>query len=525
MTETVEIAWTESGRPYIAGPLGDGVKVSLAHDDELCLGSAAEFEHGCDIVAIEPRSEAEWTRLVGADREPLLRELRKLGEEPEIAGARVWAAIEATRKADDDRKRVDVSFVRRHGSAFLLRGNERLVLTFPVALTRGQERIIALTVAGTGTTDDGGQRRHGVDDLPQADERLHGYDSPFLRTIVRERGPAGYPSTGTRYHVSYQEASGPSGAVYFPHYAYWLGKLRERSTAQPTKGRLATLLATGRWGMVTNYSEIFVEGDLHADDIVEGSLWISGIRGRFNSTNDMGAEWCRLSDDGVLTRVAWAKLSTTWVEILGHGKVTPRPQPAFFEDFLRPMAVRQGDALRPVPDAVTVDLGAAVVEVPREPRSRTVISRRTFATTLCEANLVGNLYFANYYAWLGAVLDGYLYSVDPTEYRVGSNTGELRCVHTKVDHLREAMPFDTIEVVMSLIAVHEYGLRLQFDYFNVRSDGAREKLATAMHAAEWRTRHGQGWLKKDPLPAKITDAIRRDSRWEEIQESAVHPVR
>ncbi|MGW5644630.1 hypothetical protein ACWEV3_12435 [Saccharopolyspora sp. NPDC003752] len=509
MTDAVEIAWTESGRPYVLGPLGDEIEVSLAHDDETCLGSAAEFAHGCDIVAIEPRSEAEWVSLLGRAREPLLRELVELGDPPEVAGARLWAAAEATRKADG-RKHVELSFVRRQDNAVLLKGNEHLVLTFPVMLTRNQDKMIALTVADDEATENGQQREHWVDDLPQVDEREHGYASPHLRTIVRATGPGGYPSTGARYHVSYREASSPSGSVYFPHYAFWLGKLRERGTAQPTNGRISKLMTSGKWGMVTNFSEIFVEGDLHADDIVEGNLWVSAIRGRFNSTNDIVAEWCKVADDGRLTRVAWGKMSTTWVEILGHGKVTPRPQPEYLDEFLRPMTVRSGEAVRPVPDEVVVDLGACLVEEVREPRRKTVISRRQFPTSSYEGNLVGNVYFANYYAWLGGVLDGYLHSVVPEQYRVGTNTGELRAVHTKVDHLREAMPFDTVETVMSLSAIHEYGLRLQFDYFNVRPDGGREKLAAAQHAAEWRTREGDRWQRKDKLPGRIVDAIRRD---------------
>lgn len=509
MSGALEISWTKQGRPFVPGPLGDVIKVSMAHDDETCLASAAEFEHGCDIVAIESRTEADWLLLLGRSRGPLLRQLVEAGERPEIAGARIWAAGEAARKADGH-KRMELSYVRSEDNAVLLRGNEQLVLTFPVTLTRHQEKMIALSVSVRTEVECVGPREHRVDDLPVADRREHGYASPHLSTIVRPVGPGGYPSTGTRYHVSYREASSLSGAVAFPHYAFWLGKLRERGTAQPTGGRISALMSSGKWGMVTNSSEIFVEGDLRADDIVEGNLWVSAIRGKFDSTNDIVAEWCKVADDGRLTRVAWGKMATTWVEILGHGKVAPRPNPDYLDDFLRPMAVRSGDAARPVPTEASVDLGACLVEEAAEPRRVTVISRRLFPTSSFEGNLVGNVYFANYYAWLWAVLDGYLHGIAPEQYRVGESTGELRGVHTKIDHLREAMPFDTVEVVMSLLGIHVYGLRLQFDFFHVRTDGGREKLATARHAAEWRTRDGELWRRKDEIPEEVVDAIRRD---------------
>lgn len=71
----------------------DGLPISLAHDAEHLL--VATGVSGCDI---EPVSTRDWDSLLGPARS-LLAELRRGGDAPNLAGARVWSAREALFKA------------------------------------------------------------------------------------------------------------------------------------------------------------------------------------------------------------------------------------------------------------------------------------------------------------------------------------------------------------------------------------------------------------------------------------------
>ena len=48
-------------------------------------------------------------------------------------------------------------------------------------------------------------------------------------------------------------------------------------------------------------------------------------------------------------------------------------------------------------------------------------------TSLEDANIVGNIYFANYYAWQGRVRDRYFYDLIPEYFQGTGDKGELGC--------------------------------------------------------------------------------------------------
>jgi len=130
------------------------------------------------------------------------------------------------------------------------------------------------------------------------------------------------------------------------------------------------------------------------------------------------------------------------------------------------------------------------------------LHRVTFQTTLEDANLVGNVYYSNYFKWQGRVRDLFFQPRAPALYRGTGASGELRVVASKAEFLRDAMPFDRVEVVMHLQAVHERGLRLRFEYFAQEPNGASRKLAFGEHDVAWVVR-GQ----PSPLPPELRAAL------------------
>lgn len=139
--------------------------------------------------------------------------------------------------------------------------------------------------------------------------------------------------------------------------------------------------------------------------------------------------------------------------------------------------------------------------------NKALLYEHVFESSLEDANLVGNIYFANYYRWQGRTRDEYFRTTAPELYRGTGEAGELRCLFCKIEHLREAMPFDPIAVRMSLVALHERGARLRFDYFRVNPDGGRDKLGSGEHVAGWFAPTAAGEWAPAPLPPVFRDAL------------------
>jgi len=138
--------------------------------------------------------------------------------------------------------------------------------------------------------------------------------------------------------------------------------------------------------------------------------------------------------------------------------------------------------------------------------NRALLAERVFGTALEDANLVGNIYFANYTLWTGRTRDHFFHDVAPEYYRGVGEQGELRCLYHRIDHLREAMPFERIAVRMSLEALRERGVRLRCDYFRVTPDGGREKLAHGQHVVGWFALADGSW-SLTPLPEVFRAAV------------------
>jgi acyl-CoA thioesterase FadM len=494
VTGAPSIEWLPSGKPVVAAP--NGLGVSLAHDDWAALAVAGEGTQGCDLAPVEPRTRERWLFLLGPSREALLDELIACGDGLDIAGTRVWAAGEAARKADGGK---ELALERRDGEAVLLRAGELRVLTLPLALTQGPERVVALVV----------EAKEPEAAAPPPER--YGYDLGAYALAVSEDGPvADLPVVTVRFPLTFRESANLSRTLFFSHVFVWMGKLRELAV-QPVYAPLARQFATGRWGMVTNYAETRFFGEARAEDVIEGRFWLGPASGRLGSTQEFHYEWRRVAPGGEPEPFAWSRMGVTWVEILGHGVVEARPLPEYYAALMDrvtpPDTPEVRAALEPSPAPDELELGPELWSAPPGPAGGPVLHEESFETSLEESNLVGNIYFANYYAWQGVARDRFFQAIAPELYQGTGEAGELRCLHHRTDHLREAMPFHRIGARMSLTAVHERGVRLRFDLSRIAGEG-REKLGAGVHAAGWFAPAGEGepW-RPAPLAAVVRDAL------------------
>lgn len=150
--QQVHIKWLDSGKPVLEGLEKKAVNVSLSHDDHVCMCVAGYELQGCDIAPVTRRTQQEWITLLSSAREPLMQQLLAVHDSLDQAGTRIWAAVEALRKATNALE-INLAISRTEENCVLFQevfsGSELKVLTFPIMLTRGPERMVALVVQNT----------------------------------------------------------------------------------------------------------------------------------------------------------------------------------------------------------------------------------------------------------------------------------------------------------------------------------------------------------------------------------------
>ncbi len=472
----ITILWTEAGKPFVKE--SDRVGVSCSHDARLCLCVVGQGEQGCDIETISHRSEEEWEDLLGAMREPLLKAAAGVDKSLDRAGSRIWCALEALRKAIDMNER-DLTYEGQIEECLIFKGGDLSILTFPVTLLRGCERMLAIVLA---------------EGKPHDEEELEtGHPGETLKdakwgTFIHG-GPQGQKVFAYQFPLGLRDSSTIGGGVYFANYFHWLGKVREMTLKLIDK-YIADMFFSGHF-MVTNYSATAISGDVRNHEIIDARVWIHKMFGFKDSSLLLHFEWRKLLADRRIMSVAFSEHQVSWVRAVGHGVVEPVECPEFFMDFL------QENHLLPEKDSTELherssgngrisitELGNVLYEGNLLGENN-ILEDGVFDTTMEHSNLAQNIYFSNYFIWQGHLRDRYLFKLSPEQYRKMDRNGQFVCVHSQVTHLREAMPFDRILVTMKLRRRHECGIDLYFEYFRVESNGKKVKLAHGDHTLAW----------------------------------------
>lgn len=494
-----EVARDQNGRPRIqidGSP--SNVGISLSHDDRNAICLVGEGPQGCDLEPIRGRSADDWRTILGDDRWPLLETLVRDGDSIDLAGARAWSAIESLRKATESPV-IHLEPEARSDRAVLFRASNLpgspSVITVPVRLTFGPERMIAITTS----------TERMVQELPMDTPSVTGIDPETHRVRVADDGPQGQPVQELRFSASFRDASGISRRIPAPRYLEWMGKMRELVTSRNVPG-LVDRIASGRWGLVTNWADVRIVGEATANDVIQMRFWTDAPRG---SEVEYTCDFARVLSDGRMERLAIGTQKATWVRLVGHGLVRPEPLPDDLADFVAKMGPRpgfEGPGRPSLPEPMAgLNVGPVIHRSASGPPRGRPLSSETFQTTLEEANLVGNVYFANYFAWQNRVRDLFLHRADPGIHRGIGERGECVTLHSRVDYLREAMPFDRIQVDLRISTLTRSGATLAFENYRIGSDGSRQKLSIGTQDVAWVRRSAAGVPNAEPWP----DAVRR----------------
>lgn len=485
-----QIKWLKSGKPVLEGVAANNVEVSLSHDDQVCLCVAGKGQQGCDILPIIHHSRQEWIALLTTHREPLMQQLLDVGiDSVDVAGTRIWAALEALRKATDLQDS-QLMIERQASDSVLFRGatSGLLILTFPITLTRGLMRMVAVVVSASSVKPQRFTPRH--------DETIYQLKTPSAPEKIFV----------VRWPISYKETANLSQSVYFSNFFRWMGKVRDLaiwSIREP----LGAKLATGEWGMVTNSAQTEVFRKVGLNDVIEGRFWVAKRSGAMNSTVDFRYDWLKVLGSGELERVAQSRLCMTWVHIPPQGKPQPQPLPEFLEQFLTQLYAPDYTP-ELLPDSLkTVDLGEVLYQSSNPRKTDLLLQEQRFETSLEDTDAIGNINFSHYPILQGRVRDRFFYQLIPEYYRRGNAQGEFRCLYCQVEHLREALPFDQIQVSMSLQAVYERSVSLAFEYFRLTPTGEKQKIAVGQHNAVWLTRSANGTFVPASLPQLVRDSL------------------
>jgi enediyne polyketide synthase len=332
----------------------------------------------------------------------------------------------------------------------------------------------------------------------------------LLRIDAVPGGPQDQSVFIHRFIPDFKTFANLGSGVYFSHIFNWMGQSREMSSI-PVLNEIRTLTESGKWGQVTNWANIEVLGECRNHHrIVEARMWCGKLGGSKMSAATLSFDWLSVGENGVEERIARGQMGFTWVEILTHGVVQPAPLPQAYFDFIKTMEAQNeqpnvyASAHEPLR---SLSPGRSLLKTTGGPRSVVPLATKTFETSTFDSNLVGNIYFGNYSIWMGRVRDTYFYKLAPVFFTKSKDICELICTKSRIQHLREAMPFDDIVVTMGLVQLSQAGIDLQFEFFRKNPTGVLEKLAIADHQCVWTHKAADGTITAHEWPEEIRTAI------------------
>ena len=300
----------------------------------------------------------------------------------------------------------------------------------------------------------------------------------------------------------FKECANLSRTIYFTSYLSWIGKVRELFMSK-IGDELVPQVSSGEWGLVTNWCDLKVFGEATTYDNILARFRLGQVTG---AVIPLECEFFKVLNDNTLERLAYVEQETTWVEIIGHGKVRPAEFPDYFNQFLKITGRDRSveSKLKPLhEDFSNMDIGKVIYESPLVPGTPKPLYSEVFKTSLEDSNLVGNVYYGNYFIWQGRVRDLFINTINQKYLRGIGETGELICTHSRLDYLRDAMPFDEIKVELSARTVYEKGADLEFQYYRLLNDGNKEKLAVGKQTFVWALHNREN----KPVSAVLPDLI------------------
>ncbi|MGX7828603.1 type I polyketide synthase [Actinokineospora sp. 24-640] len=131
------------GKPEV-----DGASISASHGAGVTLVVTGNEKLGCDIETVAARDEQDWAGLLGAA--PLaVRDLvaAETGDSADLAGTRVWTALECLRKVGETTQALTLERVDADGWVLLSAGSTRIA-TWVTTLNDRTEPVVFAVLAG-----------------------------------------------------------------------------------------------------------------------------------------------------------------------------------------------------------------------------------------------------------------------------------------------------------------------------------------------------------------------------------------
>ena len=332
------------------------------------------------------------------------------------------------------------------------------------------------------------------------------YSRKFRQSYALDLNPTN--ALCARWPVTFKEASSVQRAVHFTKYFEWQGRVRELAML-PMLSTASEIFKSGEYGWVTNNSETKILRSVEVGDIVEARLRMGPLHGKSNSSVNLYFEWYRLNEDGSDVLVAQSRMLTTWVRVISHGVVEVASFPQEFVQFfaMAPHSEEQNQFWK----SISTETWPALYTAPPGIGTGPLLTETVFSTALEESNLVGNIYFSNYSSWLGKTRDSYFHKMAPDAMSIHSG-GEMFCIHSYVNHLRELMPFEQVMVQMKLKSFTATGGVLYFEFFKFSDGQKNEKLAYGEHEFVWAQKSRDGWVAS-PMPESLKNCL-KDVVWD-----------
>ncbi len=456
----LEIQWTQNGKPVVHASEGTPLFISGSHDRQISLFSGGISPQGCDIEIITQRTTQAWTELLGYSSHNVLLALMQAGFPQDDSGTIIWSVRECLKKAFGH-SLFSLSLHQSQEDYVLIKAEKEeltiFVAALAITLTRAPKRVIAYTTQPT-------QKR-------TEKASMDGFQYQF------------YPT--------FKDIKSKSQFADAHSYIQWLGTIREIALAPISQPLLADL-KTGNWGIVTNNSWAHVLQPVSTLDKLEARLTSPETLGKDSSTIRLWCEWYNMTNE----LVAVAHMDTTWVRQLGGRDISAAPLPDYLENFLTQLKSMRPTQLDINALTPTATLGLELMSFNKTTQME-VAAQQVFKTSISVSNTVGNLYFGHYYTWQYDVWSEWVH----TKLDLPRNAYfELK--YAKVDHFREALPFDHIRVDIGFETMHEMGIIVKTNFFRMTGSGF-EKLAIGSQVFEWRNNS-----ENTGIPKFILDQLR-----------------
>jgi acyl-CoA thioesterase FadM len=474
------------------------------------MAAVGDGPQGCDLEPVRSRPEEERLAMLGDAGYALAREFA-LSERLDQAATRTWVALEAFFKAHQARE-PELAAVARAGEAVLLAegsgDDDRLILTLPVRLGSGPERMVALSVRRAQDRPHGRRPADDARDRPS----LGRPGDPSGRELVAPEEPAARPLTvgasrwerywrplsNQAFSVSMKDCVGPGGRVGLSAVVGWLGKVREHALG-PIGPRLLGDLRTGQFNLLTATVSARMLGEATALDQIRPALRLERLA---ESSFSLSVGFWAVDSEG---RDGWplaeGEIRVECIDPRG-GR---RPLPDYLMAHLRDL-----ERTQPAPIPSGAGSLAALLEdrgpiwVPASPGL--ALTFEAHKTTPDDGNIAGNVYFREPFLWQGRAAQALLHKICPGLYPPDDRDVGPVCVSAAVDFLREGRPFEDIQTRLSLLGLGAKTIDLGCEFVRCRDDQPEELLAQGHQRLLWIRHRPEGPTDLD-WPDDLTAAL------------------